>query len=510
MYCDRDCTYYLQGKVITFLTSLVALTVMNLEQWCQLDERIYIAESDERYKQYAGLPYNEKAIKRLAEIKNLSSKSFLENFDRPRELVLAAIENIADSSTKKLELALYEARNKKVVSKAFRLAGAPVNWSSWRQFNSKTRDDRARKRVFDEFTQKTRFVSPVIKKRFAEIRDVYEKYGTGKKIPSPLAGYLENEHVSYSQLISFVKSMGRQAKKPFHESLVDISKKVLGREAEYYDDFYFFRNRVYADMEQYFVKVRPPEQVTKLLTNLQFDMSRIAIDAKNRKNKYPSPICFFVQVPADIRVLYKAESPYFDLQGCYHEMGHAMHASSVDSNARYWDRYGISMGVAEIFSILLEGLTKNPKYLTSLGVTDKKVLDDLEQRNNFMELFFVTFYTANSLMKAEFWRKDLSMEQASDLYARLLKEYVGLEVPGEYWMLHHILPDAIMYVPSYMLAAVRAAELERHLQGRFGDEWWEQAEAGKHLREIMAPGASIKLSDFSKMDAGVFMKEITA
>src|SRR5574341_2007320 len=150
------------------------------------------------------------------------------------------------------------------------------------------------------------------------------------------------------------------------------------------------------------------------------------------------------------------------------------------------------MGHAEIFSIFLERLTKNPKYLMSLSVTDKKVLDDLEQRNNFMELFFVTFYTANSLMKAEFWRKDLSMEQASDLYARLLKEYVGLEVPGEYWMLHHILPDAIMYVPSYMLAAVRAVELERHLQGRFGDEWWEQAEAGKHLREIMAPGASIK------------------
>jgi hypothetical protein len=191
-------------------------------------------------------------------------------------------------------------------------------------------------------------------------------------------------------------------------------------------------------------------------------------------------------------------------------MGHAMHASSVDANATYWDRYGISMGVAEIFSIFLERLTKNRRYLKSLGVTDERILDDLERRNNFMELFFVMFYTANSLMKAEFWRRGLSMEQASDLYAKLLKEYVGLEVPGEYWMLHHILPDAIMYVPSYMLAAVRAAELERHLQGRFGDEWWEQPEAGKHLREIMAPGASIRLAEFSKMDAGEFMKEITA
>lgn len=483
---------------------------MNLEQWCQLDEQIYIAESDERYKQYAGLPYSEKAIKSLAEIKNLNARSLLENFDKPRELVLAAIENIADSSTKKLELELYEERNKKIVSKSFRFAGAAVNWSSWRQFNSKTKDDRARKKVFDEFVGKTRLISPAIRKRFADIRGMYEKYGTTKKVPNPLDGYLENECVTYSQLIAFVKSMGRQARKPFQEYLGDISQKVLGRPAEYYDDFYFFRNRVYADIERHFARIRSPVRVTNLLTDLQFDMSRIAIDTQNRKNKYPSPICFFVQVPTDVRVLYKEESPYFDLQGCYHEMGHAMHASSVDSKATYWDRYGISMGVAEIFSIFLERLTRNRKYLKSLGVTDERVLDDLEQRNNFMELFFVTFYTANSLMKAEFWRKDLSMEQASDLYARLLKEYIGLETPGEYWMLHHILPEAIMYVPSYMLAAVRAAELERHLQGRFGDEWWRQAEAGKLLQDIMTPGASIKLSKFSKMDVNVFMKEITA
>ncbi len=483
---------------------------MNLEQWCQLDERVYVAESDERYKQYAGLPYSEKAIKRLAEIKNANAKSFLENFQKPRELVLAAIENIADSSTKRLELELYDARNKKVVSKSFRFAGAPVNWSSWRQFNSSAKEAGARKQVFDEFVKKTRFVSPVIRKRFAETRKVYEKYGAANKVPSPLDGYLENEHISHSRLTSFVKSVGGQAKRPFREYLADISQRVLGRPAEYYDDFYFFRNRVYADIERHFAKVRPPAQVTKLLTDLQFDMSRIAIDTNDRKNKYPSPICFFVQVPTDIRVLYKAESPYFDLQGCYHEMGHAMHASSVNANATYWERYGISMGVAEIFSIFLERLTKNRRYLNSLGVTDEKVLDELERRNNFMELFFVTFYAANSLMKAEFWRKGLSMDQASDLYAKLLKEYIGLEVPGEYWMLHHILPDAVMYVPSYMLAAVRAAELERHLQGRFGDEWWAEPEAGNHLREIMTPGASIKLSEFSKMDASVFMKEITA
>jgi hypothetical protein len=480
---------------------------MNLEQWCQLDERIYIAESDERYKQYAGLQHGERVIEQMAEMKVVNAKAFLDSFSKPRELFLGSLENIADSSTKKLELKLYNLRNQKIVSSRHRFGGTPVNWSTWRQFNSAQKDPAKRKQVFDEFISKTKYISPIIKERFGQMGKIYSEY-SGKKM-GPLDGYLENEKVSHSQLIDFVKSMGSQAKKPFQEALATISKKVLGREAEYYDDFYFFRNRVYADLEKEFARVNPPDQVRRTLATMRFNLNPIHFDTEDRKNKYPSPICFFVQVPGDIRVLYKSESPYFDLQGCYHEMGHAVHASSISPRAEYWDRYGFSMGIAEIFSIFLEHLTKNRKYLSSLGVHDERILDEIEERNNFMELFFVTFYAANSLMKVEFWRKKLSMEKASDLYAKLIKEYTGFDMPGQYWMLHHILPDAIMYVPSYLLAAVRAAELDSHLQGRFGEEWWSQTEAGSYIREIMEPGARIDLSRFSKLDSSVFMNEIT-
>ena len=122
------------------------------------------------------------------------------------------------------------------------------------------------------------------------------------------------------------------------------------------------------------------------------------------------------------------------------------------------------MGNAEIFSIFLERLTKNHNYLKCIVRIKDVKLDEITRRNNFMELFFVTFYAANSLMKAEFWRKNLSIEQANDLYSKLIKEYTGFEIHGEYWMLHHILPEAIMYVPSYLLAAVRAKELNHYMQ----------------------------------------------
>jgi hypothetical protein len=85
----------------------------------------------------------------------------------------------------------------------------------------------------------------------------------------------------------------------------------------------------------------------------------------------------------------------------------------------------------------------------------------------------------------------LSIDQACELYSKLIKEYTGFEMPGEYWLLHHILPESIMYVPSYLLAGVRAAELDVYIRNKYGDEWWKEKQAGKDLREIMKPGGKI-------------------
>jgi Zn-dependent M32 family carboxypeptidase len=109
------------------------------------------------------------------------------------------------------------------------------------------------------------------------------------------------------------------------------------------------------------------------------------------------------------------------LQSCYHETGHAIHASSIDPELSYWEKYKFSMGIAEIFSILVERLTRNPLYLRDIGITNDKVLSELVWKNKFMELFFVVFYAANSLMKMEFWKKNLTIYEASRSYEKLIK-----------------------------------------------------------------------------------------
>src|SRR5215204_1514710 len=433
---------------------------MNILQWCNIDECLLIAETDEVYKKYAGLKHSNESILSLAKLRLLNSDLFLKNYVEPLDLFLSVVENFADSSTKDLELKLHDIRTKKVVSK-YKFNNKNINWNTWRQFNNNEKNSQKRKEVFDDFIEKTKYISPIIYNRFEKIRSLYSTIQStcsntsiGSNQLNPLSGYLMNEKITYK-------------------------------------------------------KINAVKEVKKILKILNFDLNRINFDIENRQNKYPSPICFFVRIPYDIRILYKSESPYFDLQGCFHESGHAMHSSSINPKKKYLKRYYISMGVAEIFSILLERLTKKKTFLkSSIGIMDDKLLDKLESRNNFMELFFVTFYSANALMKSSFWKNHLSIEASNLLYSKLVKDFTGIEIPGAYWMLHHILPEAIMYVPSYLFAAVRAKELDVHLQNIFGETWWKHKESGKYLQQIMSPGAEIDLSIFSKLDSDIFLKEI--
>jgi hypothetical protein len=80
---------------------------LDLKQWNKLDELIYIAETDEQYRQYAGFGYSEKLIEYLSQMRLYNSRIFLDNFSAPRNLLLWAAKNIAYSKTKRLELKLH-------------------------------------------------------------------------------------------------------------------------------------------------------------------------------------------------------------------------------------------------------------------------------------------------------------------------------------------------------------------------------------------------------------------
>jgi hypothetical protein len=87
------------------------------------------------------------------------------------------------------------------------------------------------------------------------------------------------------------------------------------------------------------------------------------------------------------------------------------------------------------------------------------------------------------------------MDEATKLYEELTERYMGIRYPGEYWYLHHVLPDYILYSPSYLLAAVRAHKLAEVLRSRFGETYWRETGTGRFLMDKMRLGREMELDD---------------
>src|SRR5918912_183105 len=186
-------------------------------------------------------------------------------------------------------------RNEKLTSSKYKFAGSPVNCSSWRQFNRSEKESTKRKEVFDEFIAKTKYIAPIVETRFLSIKQIYEQYdankaeirGTNDAKLDPVSSYLEQENISYEKLINFIKYMGQRAKNPFKDALTNIGKSTIGAEPNYYDDFYFFRNKIYSDIENNFSAIDPVVEVQRILAAMEFDLSRIHFDTEDRRSKYP-------------------------------------------------------------------------------------------------------------------------------------------------------------------------------------------------------------------------------
>src|SRR5207244_6004613 len=97
-------------------------------------------------------------MEQLAEIRLYNSKIFIYFFSDPRALLLGAIEDIAYSKNKRLELELHNTRNTKIVSSKQKFKDSFVNWSTWRQINSLENNQIHRKKVFNEYISKTIYI----------------------------------------------------------------------------------------------------------------------------------------------------------------------------------------------------------------------------------------------------------------------------------------------------------------------------------------------------------------
>ncbi|UCG04297.1 MAG: hypothetical protein JSW11_09980 [Candidatus Heimdallarchaeota archaeon] len=461
---------------------------------------------EQRYNQTAGLPYDRNLMGSLSETLVGLSSEFLNSYEEPRSFYLNSIYRIAEARKLPLSNEIYDQRMTLISTKKFQIHKKAVNWGSWRQFNAQSINSKDRQLIFDEFVKKIPDLAPLILKRFNISRQVYSLYGS-----SPLEAFLEREFLSYEKLYDLILALGDGARKPFLQVANHYAMEILDKETfEYFDDFYLARARIYSPLNTYFKKKDPILAAKSFLSNWGFenDLAQIEVDNENRENKSPSAFCFGVQIPNDVRVVYKHVSPFSDFTSVFHEFGHAIHATSGNSEDPYWKRYIIPMSVAETFSTFIEMLLQYPVFLQQeLGLSEE-VTQEVIDRRHFINLFFLVFYSANSLMKLEFWKREYTLEQASTRFQELTKRFFW-EMPGDYWLLHHIMPDYDLYTPAYLLASIRVKEWINEMIDEYGDQFWKEKQAGAVFRDLAAMRGEFDLTVWD-MDPKLYLEEQSA
>lgn len=464
-------------------------------------EKLSSQISEQYYRQYAGLTYDRELMKKLAQQLTKVSKEFLKEFTDPRSMYLAAVETIAEAERLEVELDFHDQRMEKISSEKYLINGKKVNWGNWRQFNSQMDDSQKRKEVFDEFIAKAPKIVHLVEKRMNISREVYRRYNL-----TPLKSYLELEQVSYDDLLNLLRKLGDEAKQTFLSATDHFAPKILQKDkVEYYDDFYTWRGRIFKPLDKYLEGKDPLEEIRKFLGDLRFNISPIKVDAEDRPKKSPSASCWGIQIPNDVRILYRKVSPFTDTRSIFHEFGHGIHGISANPDDSVWKRYIVPMSVAETFSILIESVTENPVFLREDLKLEEAAVREIVDRVRFMNLTFMTFYAANSIMKMEFWKNNYTIEKAA-LRWEELTEHFFIKTPGIYWVLHHIMPNYDMYSPSYVIAAVRVATLRTKLTQDYGETWWRNREAGELIKQLAQTRGEFNIKKW-KLDPETYLKE---
>ncbi|UCB60308.1 MAG: hypothetical protein JSW72_09435 [Candidatus Bathyarchaeota archaeon] len=474
---------------------------MDLNELALRYEKLGSQLSEQYYNQNAGLAYDRELMKKLAQQLTEISKEFLEKFANPRSMYLASIGTIAEAERLEVELDFHDQRMESISTERHRIDGKKVNWGNWRQFNSQIDNAQERKQVFDEFVAKAPSIAKHVEERMRITREVYRQYGL-----TPLDSYLELEQISYDKLIGLLEKLGDGAKQTFLGGAALLAPQVLHKATtEYYDDFYTWRGRIYKPLDNYLKEKNPLNEVLQLLTNLGFDPSTINVDGKDRPNKSPSASCWGIQIPNDVRILYRKVSPFPDFGSLFHEFGHAIHGKSALPNDSVWKRYIVPMSVAETFSILIESIIENPLFLRQDLKLKEKAVTEIVDRVRFMNLAFLTFYAANSIMKMEFWKRNYTVDQAAKRWQELTKRFF-IETPGNYWILHHVMPNYDMYSPSYVIASVRVAAMKERLSNNHGEAWWRELEAGNFIEQLAQTRGEFDIKSW-KLDPDVYLTE---
>ena len=239
--------------------------------------------------------------------------------------------------------------------------------------------------------------------------------------------------------------------------------------------------------------------------------SNVTLDTEARETKSPRAFCSTPRVPEEVYLVLPPIGGREDYAALFHEAGHAEHYGSTDAGLAFEFRHLGDNSVTESFAFLLEGLTASPTWLSEiLGVHGAEAAIEHARA---ARLIMLRRYSAKIAYEVELHAPGADLSAMPERYSTLLGDGSacrGRRRPGSPTSIRASMSPAIC-APGRWRSIGGAAMVER-----FGDAWFEQADAGAWLRSLWAQGqrrdADLLLADATggSLDFGALALELTS
>ena len=207
------------------------------------------------------------------------------------------------------------------------------------------------------------------------------------------------------------------------------------------------------------------------------------LDVEARPQKSPRAFCAAIVIPGEVMLVINPHGGQDDYAALFHEAGHTEHFAHVRPLAavrRARPRRQLRHGGLR----LRHGAPHVRRRLAASSYLDWPDAGEFVAFKRFHKLYIVRRYAAKLLYELELHRSD-NPRSKSKRYADLLTTHLGVRYnPADY--LFDV--DDGFYCARYLRAWAFEAQLRRHLETDFGEQWFLSVEAGARLKRLWSMG----------------------
>ncbi len=224
----------------------------------------------------------------------------------------------------------------------------------------------------------------------------------------------------------------------------------------------------------------------------------VHLDLEPRDGKSERAFCMAIRIPAEIHLVLQPRGGAADLAALLHEIGHAQHRAHTDPGLSFCDRALGDVAISESYAFLIESLVGEPAWLKANLPAAPSVAPAATRYERLMLARRYAALLQHELELDRDWDR-VPRETHRERYRELLSEATGAEYGPEGWIRDL---DPGYYSARYLRGWMLAAHWRAALRERFGEAWFDRADAGEWLRALWRRGQELSAEQLLAAELG--------